>query len=190
MSTAVLHHQPVHKQAAPSRGPGSGQGRHVEPAQAQPARSGQLLAARAQALFTSGLSARCEHTQIEVAAAIRRAFRTHNGARGCVAEVAAAYGEDPETAARRMRWARAVIHCIDDFEAALDDGADGAAGPAERKYWCVNLCRWEEDTRYCCVVVWCQLVTAAAGWRIGHAARTPDGTHSGCCRCGCRGSAG
>jgi hypothetical protein len=29
-----------------------------------------------------------------------------------MAEVAAAYGEHPETAARRMRWARAVIDSI------------------------------------------------------------------------------
>jgi hypothetical protein len=138
MSTAVLHHQPVHEHAAPSRGPGSEQGQHVQPAEAEQARPGQLLAARAQALFTSDLSAHCEHTQVEVAAAIRHAFRTRNGVRGCAAEVAAAYGEDPETAARRMRWARAVIHGIDDFAAALDgtaDGtADGAAGPGERTY--------------------------------------------------------
>ncbi len=67
------------------------------------ARSGQLLAALADALFTSDLSARCEHTRIEVATAIRRAISTHAGIGGCVAEVAAEYGEHPETAARRMR---------------------------------------------------------------------------------------
>jgi hypothetical protein len=100
----------------------------VTPAQAPPARSGQLLAARAQALFTSGLSAQCEHAQIEVAAAIRDAFRAHGGIGGCAAEVAAAYGEHLETAARRMRWARAVIQGMDDFEAVLDGGASGAAG--------------------------------------------------------------
>jgi hypothetical protein len=134
MSTAVLHHQPVRQELAPSRGPVSGQGQRVEPAEAQPTRSGQLLAARAQALFTSDLSAHCEHTQTEVVAAIRHAFRTHNGIRGCAAEVAAAYGEHPETAARRMRWARAVIQGIDDFEAALDGGVGDAPGPVERKY--------------------------------------------------------
>jgi len=68
-----------------------------------------LLAARAEALFTSDLSARCEYTQIEVVAAIGRAIGTHGGLRGCAGEVAAAYGEHPETAARRMRWARAVV---------------------------------------------------------------------------------
>ena len=129
MSTAVLHHQPVHQEPAPSREPGSGQGPCAKPAQAQPPRSGQLLAARAQALFTSDLSAHREHTQAEVTAAIKRAFRVHGGVGGCAAEVAAAYGEHPETAARRMRWARAVIQGIDDFATALNGGAGRAAGP-------------------------------------------------------------
>jgi hypothetical protein len=70
------------------------------------------LASRADALFTSDLSVRGQYTQIEVAAAIRRAIDTHHGLRGCAAEVAAAYGEHPETAARRMRWARAVVEGI------------------------------------------------------------------------------
>ena len=64
------------------------------------------------ALFTSDLSARCEHTPIEVATAIRHAIGTHAGIGGCAAEVAAEYGEHPETAARRMRWARAVVDGI------------------------------------------------------------------------------
>ncbi len=87
MITPVLYREPAHRESAPA----------------------QLLAARAEALFTSGLSARSEYTQVEVAAAIRHAIGTHNGIRGCVAEVAAAYGDHPETAAHRMRWARAVI---------------------------------------------------------------------------------
>ena len=70
------------------------------------------LVARAEALFTSDLSVRGQYTQIEVAAAIRRAIDTHRGLRGCAGEVAAAYGEHPETAARRMRWARAVVEGI------------------------------------------------------------------------------
>ena len=70
------------------------------------------LTARAEALFTSDLSVRCDYTQVEVAAAIRRAIGTHHGLRGCAGEVAAAYGEHPETAARRMRWARTVVEGI------------------------------------------------------------------------------
>jgi hypothetical protein len=78
-------------------------------AEAQAARSGQLLAARAEALFASDLSAQREYTTIEVAAAIRHAIGAHDGVRGCAGQLAAAYGERPETAASRMRWARAVI---------------------------------------------------------------------------------
>ena len=120
MSTAVLGHRPAHQEPAPSRGPGRQQSRRVKSAPAQTARSSQLLAARAQALFTSDLSAQCEYAQAEVAAAIRHAFRARGGLGGCAAEVATAYGEHPETAARRMRWARAVVQGIEDFEAALD----------------------------------------------------------------------
>ena len=76
------------------------------------ARSGQLLAARAAALFTSDLSALCEHTPIEVAAAIEHAIGVYHGIGGCVAQMAAAYGEHPETAARRMIWALTVIDGI------------------------------------------------------------------------------
>jgi hypothetical protein len=70
------------------------------------------LSARADALFASGLSAQRDYTTIEVTAAIRHAIGAHHGIRGCAGEVAAAYGEHPETAASRMRWARAVIEGI------------------------------------------------------------------------------
>jgi hypothetical protein len=92
-----------------------------------------VLAARAEALFASNLSARCEYTQIEVASAIRQAIGAHNGIRGCIGEVAAAYGEHPETAARRMRWARALIADLGDRAESYgggtgsDSGRNGAA---------------------------------------------------------------
>ena len=66
----------------------------------------------AQALFASDLSARREHTRTEVTAAIRQAISAHHGPGGCAGQVAAAYGEHPETAAGRMRWARAVIQSL------------------------------------------------------------------------------
>jgi len=72
----------------------------------------ELLTARADALFTSDLSARCYHPEAEITAAIIRATRSHSAAGGCAAEVAAAYGEHPETAAPRMRWARAAAERI------------------------------------------------------------------------------
>lgn len=62
---------------------------------------------RADALFASELQ-RCDEpgaAQVdEAVAAAVRAF----GARGCAARVAQEYGEHPETAAVRMRWARAL----------------------------------------------------------------------------------
>jgi hypothetical protein len=68
-----------------------------------------LMSARADALFVSHLSAQHSPTRIEVEMAIRQAVRAHGGTRGCAGEVAAEYGAHPETAAPRMRWARAVV---------------------------------------------------------------------------------
>jgi hypothetical protein len=69
----------------------------------------QLSTARAEALFASELSAYGQPTREEIAEAIRGAVRRHGGTRGCAGEVAAAYGEHPETAAPRMRWARTLV---------------------------------------------------------------------------------
>jgi hypothetical protein len=74
--------------------------------------SDQLTAARAEALFTSHISAGSQPTPVEVTGAIRQALRTHGGIRGCAAEVAAAYGDRPDTAAPRMRWARGVVETV------------------------------------------------------------------------------
>jgi hypothetical protein len=68
-----------------------------------------LTAARAEALFTSYLSASSSPSGATVHAAIRDAVRRYGGTGGCAVEVAGAYGECPETAAPRMRWARRVI---------------------------------------------------------------------------------
>jgi hypothetical protein len=68
-----------------------------------------LTTARAEALFTSDLSAITRPSAAEIAAAIRQAVRRHGGTRGCVATVAQVYGERPETAAPRMRWAREMV---------------------------------------------------------------------------------
>jgi hypothetical protein len=71
--------------------------------------SAQLIDARAEALFVSDLSAASHPSLPEAADAIRRAVRSHGGVRGCAAELAACYGEHPETAAPRMRWARQTV---------------------------------------------------------------------------------
>lgn len=68
-----------------------------------------LTAARAAALFVSDLSTSARLTDTDVEAAIRHSLRTHGGIRGCSADVAFAYGDHPELAAPRMRWARSVV---------------------------------------------------------------------------------
>jgi hypothetical protein len=68
-----------------------------------------LTAARAEALFNTDLTADQRPSRAEIVKAIAWAVRALGGVRGCAAEMAAAYGEHPETAAPRMRWARAVV---------------------------------------------------------------------------------
>jgi hypothetical protein len=73
-----------------------------------------LTAARAEALFTSRL-ATGSHPPYSVAdEAIRLAVRKHGGVRGCAADVASEYGDYPEVAAPRMRWARHVVEQLYD----------------------------------------------------------------------------
>ena len=68
-----------------------------------------LTAARAEALFTSPLSTGSHPARAAVDEAVRVAVLAHGGVRGCVADVATEYGDHPELAVPRMRWARAVI---------------------------------------------------------------------------------
>ncbi|GAA4475187.1 hypothetical protein GCM10023170_098160 [Phytohabitans houttuyneae] len=71
-----------------------------------------LADARAEALFASDLSASSQPMRAEVAAAIRHAVRKYGGARGCLAEVAAAYGDHPPgpaTPAANQR--QCTAHC-------------------------------------------------------------------------------
>ena len=68
-----------------------------------------LTAARAEALFTSHLSTGSHPAYDVVEQAIRVAVRAHGGVRGCAADVAAEYGDHPDLAVPRMRWARDVI---------------------------------------------------------------------------------
>jgi hypothetical protein len=61
-------------------------------------------AARADALFASPLQRSCEPSAGQVRQAIATTISAY-GARGCAARVAQAYGEHPDTALTRMRWA-------------------------------------------------------------------------------------
>jgi hypothetical protein len=64
-----------------------------------------LTTARAAALFVSDVSVHDQLTGAQIDAAVRRSLHLHGGSRGCAADVAAAYGDHPELAAPRMRWA-------------------------------------------------------------------------------------
>lgn len=63
------------------------------------------LSTRAEALFASALQPSDRPTVTQIRTAIARSVRTYGGARGCAAALAAEYGEHPETASARMRWA-------------------------------------------------------------------------------------
>jgi hypothetical protein len=67
-----------------------------------------ISTARADALFASALQRSDEPSADQVRQAIAAALRAF-GAEGCAARVAQAYGEHPETAVLRMRWARAAV---------------------------------------------------------------------------------
>lgn len=64
--------------------------------------------ARSHALFLCDLYPSPQPDSEQVHAEIRRTVQTF-GVRGCVARVAQEYGDHPETAVARMRWARQVV---------------------------------------------------------------------------------
>jgi hypothetical protein len=66
------------------------------------------LTARAQALFASCLQPSDRPTPAQVAGAIINSLHGNGGVAGCVATVATEYGDHPEAAAARMRWALAL----------------------------------------------------------------------------------
>ncbi len=90
---------------------------------------------RADALFASALQRCAEPSAAQVDQAIAAAVRAF-GTRGCAARVAQAYGEHPETAVMRMRWARATV--TGTFEAA---GPGPARCPAPGQHTAVRTCR-------------------------------------------------
>ena len=118
--------RPVHRrQETPSRGTPSREANRAGPAEeseasgnqperyapgrARPARIDKRTAARAAALFASDLSRWASPAEAEAAAAIKHALRVFGGTQGCAGEVAAAFGEHPETAVSRMRWALQAV---------------------------------------------------------------------------------
>jgi len=68
-----------------------------------------MTAARAEALFASTANTGQRLGRDEMATVIRGAVRRYGGIRGCAEEMAFAYGDHPEAAAERMRWARRCV---------------------------------------------------------------------------------
>jgi hypothetical protein len=66
-----------------------------------------ISAVRADALFVSALQRSEEPSAGQVRQAVAAAVRAFGG-RGCAERVAQEFGDHPETAAGRMRWARTV----------------------------------------------------------------------------------
>jgi hypothetical protein len=67
------------------------------------------LASLAEALFASPLQPSDHPVEQQVREAIVRSLRTHHGAAGCAAVMAAEFGRYPDVAAERMRWALSLI---------------------------------------------------------------------------------
>ena len=82
--------------------------------------------ARCVALFASGLQPSDAPTAETVTQAINRAIR-RLGVRGCVAQMAQEFGDHPDTAATRMRWARQLAVRP---QASVPGGHDAITGRA------------------------------------------------------------
>ena len=67
-----------------------------------------VLAIQTDALFASPLQRSDEHTAGELRLAIAAALDAH-GDTGCAERVAQEFGDHPEIAVVRMRWARAMV---------------------------------------------------------------------------------
>ena len=62
----------------------------------------------AEALFASYLQPSDHPTSAQATSAVRDSLRRLGGQRGCAAVRATAYGDHPDMAAERMRWALAI----------------------------------------------------------------------------------
>jgi hypothetical protein len=67
-----------------------------------------MTTARAEVLFASTLPTGSSPGLHEATHMINATVRRFGGVRGCAVEMAGAFGDCPETAVRRMRWASTV----------------------------------------------------------------------------------
>jgi hypothetical protein len=68
-----------------------------------------MLTTKAEALFVSALQPSDHCDRAEVDAAIDTSLQTYGGEAGCAQRLAAEFGEHPETAVPRMRWALGTV---------------------------------------------------------------------------------
>jgi hypothetical protein len=68
-----------------------------------------ILNARTEVLAVAPVSSTRWLDRAGADAAIASTVRTHHGTRGCLAELAARYGDAPEVTAGRIKWARTVV---------------------------------------------------------------------------------
>lgn len=87
----------------------------------------RICAARAHALFVSALQRSGQPSGRQVRQAITTALRRF-GDRGCAERVAQEFGEHPELAVARMRWARQAVAAAYSGSMSRQPGA-GRAGP-------------------------------------------------------------
>ncbi|MER7274212.1 hypothetical protein ABT369_07150 [Dactylosporangium sp. NPDC000244] len=70
-----------------------------------------LAIARAEALFVSSVQSSESPAAVEVRKAVAESF-ARLGSRGCAACVAGEFGDHPEVAVARMRWAIAMVSTV------------------------------------------------------------------------------
>lgn len=68
-----------------------------------------MLTTKAEALFVSALQPSDHYDRAELDAAISNSLRTYGGPAGCAQRLAAEFGDHPETAVSRMRWALRAV---------------------------------------------------------------------------------
>ena len=72
----------------------------------------------AAALFASSLQPSDRPSRADVGLAIQGSMLVHGGTGGCLAVLAAEYGEHPDQAAARMTWALRTVDCVPAAELA------------------------------------------------------------------------
>lgn len=130
-----------------------------------------LLTARAAALFASPLSARRSYHPCEIELAVKESLRVHGGTRNCAGEVAAAYGDHPELAIPRMRWALSVVQQLYERPDHVQRRATGlarASGPGQRGRVCPRERHWSvADARADCYPCSAKACAPYCGWHDG-----------------------